>query len=774
MAYRSGELIQKFGSVSRLITKLKDEANIREGGRFPVRFILIEGSNAWKELLDGLKSFTDKVVLLSSFCYDNDTYPDVNKAISMAKSFAKTGKRVIVLPFSEILRVDSDAERLIYELLDFQIAPGSGRIYIPLYGVTSQFNKIWRTYFDKERHSPPYFVEDLEKTTVDVWIITDRKCLTKEYRNVVAVDGFKEYLKLWENQVIHDKILVYSILLHSLIKTPIAGNVKISPITTPKEVISEVIGIDTPMDYLEIEHTYWIQLLRELTSDNDTKESFEDYLRKKFNVIKFSTDLFYRWKELSDLEKWLLFNWAKKELKNQELYIYHVLKMSKSLSEFEKMIWLAIFDLKNITINHIKERIDLIERLGIKHPPVEFFKELDKIKDPLTKLKALTAVTSQEKPRIVECVGDCLKGEVSILEVSKIIEVTYPELYFYLSLPDLGNEFLNKYIKSYIYAKLRNEFTDGLKQLAKLFAEQNLIWTFPTRNDRLEKLREYPQVWIDGLGIEWAGFIKYLLENKYPNEFEVIIEFGRANLPTITEYNRPPKGVKMDYCLDQMFHRHDYRYPECIVKEFECIKNALDDLILMLNSNNGVVVTSDHGATRFSGWDDEKIKLPEQSKIERFGRYAVTSIQPHESSKYYVEKYDGKWYLISKTHNVFEGGRKVQGEVHGGATLEESIVPVILVKRSKPIPLDIKVLESKLPAYKPVLHVVVSPPVENVGLRILSELVSGKRVDETLWEFDLKSLKLKPGIYTATVEVGSFKKEIQLEIESGIEEEELL
>jgi len=106
--------------------------------------------------------------------------------------------------------------------------------------------------------------------------------------------------------------------------------------------------------------------------------------------------------------------------------------------------------------------------------------------------------------------------------------------------------------------------------------------------------------------------------------------------------------------------------------------------------------------------------------------------------------------------------------------LEESIVPVILVKRSKPIPLDIKVLESKLPAYKPVLHVVVSPPVENVGLRILSELVSGKRVDETLWEFDLKSLKLKPGIYTATVEVGSFKKEIQLEIESGIEEEELL
>ncbi len=42
------------------------------------------------------------------------------------------------------------------------------------------------------------------------------------------------------------------------------------------------------------------------------------------------------------------------------------------------------------------------------------------------------------------------------------------------------------------------------------------------------------------------------------------------------------------------------------------------------------------------------------------------------------------------------------------------------------------------------------------------------------WEFNLKQLKLKPGIYSATVEVQSKKEKIEITIESGMKEEELL
>ncbi len=169
-------------------------------------------------------------------------------------------------------------------------------------------------------------------------------------------------------------------------------------------------------------------------------------------------------------------------------------------------------------------------------------------------------------------------------------------------------------------------------------------------------------------------------------------------------------GIKLGFC-----------------EEIECIKSALEKALLALNEYSGVIITSDHGATRFSGWDDNKIKLPCEVIIERNGRYAITAEELEEGINYYIEKSEDGNYLISKDHSVFEGGRKVPGELHGGATLEEVLIPVILVIRSKPISLNINIVKSKLPAYNPVLRIIISPPVNRVNLRILSKNILGKK-----------------------------------------------
>ena len=93
---------------------------------------------------------------------------------------------------------------------------------------------------------------------------------------------------------------------------------------------------------------------------------------------------------------------------------------------------------------------------------------------------------------------------------------------------------------------------------------------------------------------------------------------------------------------------------------------------------------SDHGASRLAviyGQENEKLELEEKGKHS--GRCCPTKEDPNIP---YVSYWNG--FAVLANYERFKGGRKANVEVHGGATLEEVVVPIIVLSK-KPTDIDI-------------------------------------------------------------------------------------
>ena len=82
---------------------------------------------------------------------------------------------------------------------------------------------------------------------------------------------------------------------------------------------------------------------------------------------------------------------------------------------------------------------------------------------------------------------------------------------------------------------------------------------------------------------------------------------------------------------------------------------------------------SDHGASRLAVIHETENQWEMQSKGEHSGRCCPKS-EVDVKTEYATEE-DGFWVLAN--YDRFKGGRKANVEVHGGATLEEVVIPII-------------------------------------------------------------------------------------------------
>ena len=118
--------------------------------------------------------------------------------------------------------------------------------------------------------------------------------------------------------------------------------------------------------------------------------------------------------------------------------------------------------------------------------------------------------------------------------------------------------------------------------------------------------------------------------------------------------------------------------PTHIVRELEIIDEVISFAQRRLASRESVcvVVASDHGASRLAVIHDCENKWAMQSKGEHSGRCCpVNEIdeRPHCATEEH-----GFWVLAN--YDRFKGSRKAHVEVHGGASLEEVLVPIIELK----------------------------------------------------------------------------------------------
>ncbi len=279
----------------------------------------------------------------------------------------------------------------------------------------------------------------------------------------------------------------------------------------------------------------------------------------------------------------------------------------------------------------------------------------------------------------------------------------FPSLSDYLSSSfnyDCGD--IAAYFSEYRRLKVADILTDEFVNMA---FDMSKPCTCPSRDSVLEQYRgqsDTALLVVDGMGAEYIPLLMSMAK-RYGMNIESCIA-ATANIPTETELNPIrwdaariiPEVKQIDSIVHDGAAKHEICTPErnfvetLNIFEADIMNNIADGL----SRFSRVVVTADHGASRLAviARRESKSKTLPWDK-QRDGepldwRYSIApeGIQrPDEyESQYFPES--GKTYWVVRGYNRLpKTGGKVYG-LHGGASLEERLVPVmVFTKNAMPV-----------------------------------------------------------------------------------------
>ncbi|MGN1339401.1 MAG: BREX-4 system phosphatase PglZ, partial [Oscillospiraceae bacterium] len=322
---------------------------------------------------------------------------------------------------------------------------------------------------------------------------------------------------------------------------------------------------------------------------------------------------------------------------------------------------------------------------------------------------------------------------------------------------------LTAYFSEYKRQKLTNKIHDGFVEKVESYASERPYNKLKARSKIVAQIdkKDAQLFFFDALGVEYLSFIKAKCE-----EYGLLceLEIGRCELPSITEKNKefqqyfPAEDQHKIDALDEIKHHssvYDYRkcdLPLHLFVELEIIDEELRRIQSMLvqGTLSKALIVSDHGASRLAvryGHESAaSVQLDESG--EHSGRCCPAETDPHIPFAAYE---DG--YSILANYERFKGGRKANVEVHGGATLEEVLVPVItLTKRPENVEFCFtEPVIILIPREIPTLTLYANIPMTKPRLHIDGEFIEGEFVaDSRHAKFSLPKLKRK-GDYFADV-----------------------
>ncbi len=298
----------------------------------------------------------------------------------------------------------------------------------------------------------------------------------------------------------------------------------------------------------------------------------------------------------------------------------------------------------------------------------------------------LTDMTQIECKAIVE---DIANHKVIPGGIERIYPALADYLHDYIFTCESGQLF-TEYFSKYKRLKLLNDITPEFEECVVELAEDgNRAYnTLEAKNAIIE--RAYCQdaflYWVDALGVEYLGYIQ---QRAQALGLSMCTEIGRASLPTLTYLNRGfYDGWAGEKCtskqLDQLKHGGEEgpdsktgELPIHIVKELLILDHVLSyaQQHLMNREYSSIVIASDHGASRLAVTKNSENKWAMQTKGEHAGRCCPCN-EIDERPSCSTEE-NGYWVLAN--YDRFKGSRKACVEVHGGASLEEVLVPVIIL-----------------------------------------------------------------------------------------------
>jgi hypothetical protein len=377
------------------------------------------------------------------------------------------------------------------------------------------------------------------------------------------------------------------------------------------------------------------------------------------------------------------------------------------------------------------------------------------------KIHYLTDLTELEQKEFIKCIT---AYDYSFDELTDVLERNFPLLADYLSpyyfdIPFWrtadecgGNETLHdlgEYFERYKHQKLKNKLDDDFVKLVdKLAVEtpRKFIVELPARSMVMPAPDHL--IWIDALGVEFLG---YIVRRCDALDLKADIKIARAEMPTITtpfnnRFFNESRGDKKVRALDDLKHsgtgEYDYsktKLPLYIVDELKIIKSVLKKAKAYIKTNPGqsVVIVSDHGASRLARIYEKAITVDADVDVKYGGRCCVWKDGLNNVSPYASDNENG--YCVLANYDRFAGGRYTGVELHGGAALEEIVVPIITLSAKNPSvtaifnkpDLKYKVTRGKAEE----IVVTLSVPVSKLRLRVGSKFYAPIRNDNTTYAF---------------------------------------
>lgn len=511
-------------------------------------------------------------------------------------------------------------------------------------------------------------------------------------------------------------------------------------------------------------------------TDAVSKAGSFDQVCDKNDVPQTEDDLYHRFPQ-KDFKGWLYFLRLKQRLTRGLIpagsYLEYVLQRTSNVDDLRSNLLNALLEIEVEDRRFERFYNDRLRILrNFKKTEMDGFVRANR-RDPHTALERLSATTEPERREIITHVAQ----HGWKLET---LERIYPALAQYLApcvVPGVNQEMterLTNYFARYREQKLANHIDDSFRQEVEELADKGYYLALTSRDAVVDKLYQESLkgtkttlLWLDALGVEFVPYIERLCA---ANDLVCRVQVARANIPTITSENRSfydnwTGEREADKELDETKHKEkggfDYEktpYPIHLERELEIVKRTIEIAAARLDGGaDRVVVASDHGASRLAVISGQEEKCDGDARGQHSGRCCpVGAGDVPENVPGLLT--DENWHVFAN-YTRFPHSRKANVEVHGGATLEEVVVPVVVIsKRSENARGKIEFMNpvvkkgtSRNPA---ALEVFAETGLNNPALEIIMDgapvRFEGERLDDNHFRFVIQQIR-KTGEYTAKV-----------------------
>ena len=692
-------------TVDEVIAELISDKDNRVSSRFSCRAIMVKTVSEYAQLISKLKKIPDAEIVTSDKLFSS---ADVMPRYENLTAPAYQDSWLILPGVSEYLRLfsanEAETQRFAKLWRYKNSATSLGRILIPLWGCEAQWHDRTLHLCEDVRQELFYYdcTEDSEEEQK-----LEVLALSGEFEQALqkmqsiggqVLVGLREWYESWCDVQGADRIQQILLTKRYASIQPTSGNISIRVIRDKLAFLKESLRNaqlltqeNCPQEAQALLFDYALQ-----------GEELDKAILSVLNMAEFaSVDVMSKWTTMGTGEKQLVFLWLK--LHPDKSYLCHCVQAVSRMELLPERVLHDIFPLCGAHPEWITESRMLLSAMGIVRDEA-YYSDLERIPVYEDRLQFLTGKERDERIYLLRLIGKWLRQDPKQVHASNKIREIYPSLFAYLDKGAYDSD-LARYFSLYKSHKLENTLPEDEELYFSNIRTDEYDYRYAKLSDSITQ--DCMVLWIDALGAEWLPLLLWALRQSKKGtvkEYSV----AQAVLPTETIFNEQWKQMNVPYRklnrLDKLAHKGVIDEPDyyaCIEEQLSFIagiRSAAED---MLKNSDRVIITGDHGTSRLAArmfHRREGVTVPAGAKACSHGRYCVLSddVSTANPNLLTVKDSNGNCYAVFSNYDHFtqpgfaagaDDENAIYGEIHGGASPEETLVPLIVFDSVTPRPL---------------------------------------------------------------------------------------